>query len=77
MKILDAISESKELSAEEKARALVMLNVFERGDKTMAKTIQKKINFIQDKNPGIFQKLLPKKTKGSIPPASRREIRNR
>jgi hypothetical protein len=76
-KVLDAISNNSELSAEDKARSLVMLKVLERGDKGMTKAIEKKIKFIQDKNPSVFQKLLPKRVKGSIPLAKRRALRNR
>jgi flagellar biosynthesis GTPase FlhF len=76
-KILFKITDSKELAAEEKARALVMLTVLERGNKEMAKTIKKKIHVLQSKDPSIFRKLLPKPARGSIPPSSKRAARNR
>lgn len=72
--ILEAITETSELNPEEKARSLVMLQVLERGNKQMTKTIQKKIDLIQNKNPGIFNKLLPQRTRGSMPYTRKRAV---
>jgi GTPase SAR1 family protein/hemolysin-activating ACP:hemolysin acyltransferase len=74
-KLLDAISNNSELKPEEKARALLVLKVLKRGDKNMLKAIQKKINILHSKNPGIFQKLLPQRAKGEGPRTKKRDTR--
>lgn len=75
-RILKKITESKGLAGEEKARTLVMLDVLQRGNKEMSKTIKKKIQILQSKDPVIFKKLLPKPAKGSMPLSSKRAVRS-
>jgi hypothetical protein len=75
-KLLDAITKNNELTPEEKARALLVLKVLKRGDKNMLRAIQKKINLLHSKNPGIFQKLLPQRTTGEGPRTKKRDTRS-
>jgi hypothetical protein len=71
-KILELISSDKTAMPEEKARAYVMLKFVQQGDPDAAKAIQKKIKWIQNKNPGVFRKLLPQRLPGSMPPTPKR-----
>lgn len=71
-KVLNVIADSTELTAEEKARGLLTLRVVERDNQEMTRMIQKKLTFIRDKNPGLLTKLLPKPTRGAMPPSSKK-----
>ncbi|MDT5122856.1 MAG: hypothetical protein QOC96_2338 [Acidobacteriota bacterium] len=71
-KVLEAITSHKQLNAEEKARALIMLKFLDQSDKAMSKTIQKRVDQLQNKNPGILKKLLPERTRGSMPNSKKR-----
>lgn len=71
-KILELISSDKNALPEEKARAYVMLKFVQQGDPDAAKAIQKKIRWIQNKNPGVFRNLLPQRVPGSMPPTTKR-----
>lgn len=75
-KVLDSIVDSK-LAAEEKALALIMLKYIQRTDRTMSKTIQKKVEQLQNKNPGIMRKLLPERAKGSKSYSKKRDTRRK
>jgi type IV secretory pathway ATPase VirB11/archaellum biosynthesis ATPase len=70
-RILAAIESDASALSEDKARSLVMLKFVQRGDRKMTKVIQRKINLIQQKDAGIFKKLLPKRLPGSMPTAKR------
>lgn len=71
--LLNTISNSNQFTVEDKARALIMLKFIERSDRSMTKVIRKKVEQIQDKNPGILKKLLPERTKGSMPTTKKRD----
>jgi hypothetical protein len=76
-KILKAIATDTSAVSEDKARALVMLKFVQRGDREMTKVIQKKINFIQQKDAGVFKKLLPQRLPGSMPRTNKRGVSSR
>lgn len=71
-KILNAIVADTSAPSEDKARSLVMLKFVQRGDREMTKVIQKKLNLIQQKEAGIFKKLLPQRLPGSMPRTNKR-----
>jgi hypothetical protein len=73
--VLDTVTKNKELSAEGKARALIMLQYLERDNRPLAKSIKKQIERFQNKNPGIMRNLLPAPTKGSMLRTKKRENR--
>src|SRR6266545_203555 len=75
--VLDAIVDTNNLAAEEKAKALLILRVVEQENKQVKKAIQRKLEFIRDKNPGLFTKLLPKPTRGARPISHKRNVRDR
>ncbi|HXQ69389.1 MAG TPA: hypothetical protein VN844_02840 [Pyrinomonadaceae bacterium] len=66
-RLLNAIDKDTGLKSEEKARALIVMRVLERNDKALVKSIQRKINQLHSKNPGIFNKLLPQPIRGYRP----------
>jgi len=61
---LEALSKAHNLSVEEQARSLLFLIIIEQKDKTIVKTIKKKLDKLKRRYPETFGELLPHRKKG-------------
>jgi len=61
---LETLSKVPDLSAEEQARSLLFLMTIEQKDRTIVKTIKRKLDKLKKRYPETFRELLPHKRKG-------------
>ena len=61
---LETLSKVPNLSVEEEAKSLLFLMIIEQGDKTIIKTIKRKLDKLKRKYPQTFKELLLYKKKG-------------